>query len=190
LNISNPQLPVVLGTFGRNYGSFTAINLFALKPYVYWAEGYLGVVDISDSSHPVEKALFLGNNWITGVAASKNLVIATDGLQGVWIFRNNMITSVDDSHKNLLPLEYELSQNFPNPFNPKTTIEFSLPRREHITLEIYNLLGQKERTLINEIVEAGNRQIAFDALNLPSGIYFYRLSNSKSMITKKMVILR
>ena len=94
-------------------------------------------------------------------------------------------------NENNAPLQFSLSQNYPNPFNPQTTIGFSLSAVSHVTLNIYNLLGQKITTLINnEHKVAGNYRIAFDAKELPSGIYLYKLTAGKNTEVKKMVLMK
>ncbi len=85
----------------------------------------------------------------------------------------------------LKSMEYKLAQNFPNPFNPSTTISFSIPRSERITLEVYNLLGQKVASIMNKEMEGGSYNIKFDASNLSSGIYFYTLRAGKLYIDQK-----
>lgn len=86
------------------------------------------------------------------------------------------------------PSEFLLMQNFPNPFNPSTTIEFSVAKREHISLKIFNILGQEVHTLINQELEPGYHSVKFDASSFASGIYFYRLNGSSVNITKKMIL--
>ncbi len=75
----------------------------------------------------------------------------------------------------MLLMAYNLKQNYPNPFNPTTYIQFLIPKPESVTLEIYNLLGQKIVTLINEKFNAGSHTIVWNAENLASGVYLYRL---------------
>ena len=89
-----------------------------------------------------------------------------------------------------LPATFQLFQNYPNPFNPTTTIEFSLPERSFVKLTIYNTLGQEVEVLVNEEKQAGTHRIQFNASNLPSGIYFYRLETSKFVETKKMILIK
>ncbi|MBU2446679.1 MAG: T9SS type A sorting domain-containing protein [Bacteroidetes bacterium] len=84
----------------------------------------------------------------------------------------------------------QMHQNYPNPFNPSTTIEFSLPIRKHVILKIFNILGEEVKEMINKELEAGKHQINWEAENLPSGIYFYKLTTDNFNITKKMVLLR
>ncbi|MFA3783786.1 cohesin domain-containing protein [Melioribacteraceae bacterium 4301-Me] len=89
-----------------------------------------------------------------------------------------------------LPKIFSLSQNYPNPFNPSTTIEFEIPKQTHVTLEIYNILGQKVAELVNKDMSPGRYRINFDANNLQSGIYFYTLVVDDRQFIKKMIVLK
>ncbi|NOX17994.1 MAG: T9SS type A sorting domain-containing protein [Chlorobi bacterium] len=87
-------------------------------------------------------------------------------------------------------LKFELSQNYPNPFNPSTKISFSIPEKEFVTLLVFNVNGEKVKTLINENLDAGKHSVDFNAAELASGIYFYKISTGKFSDIKKMVLLR
>ena len=89
-----------------------------------------------------------------------------------------------------IPLEFKLSQNYPNPFNPTTNINFSLPERSFVELKIYNILGIEISTIVNKELQAGNYNFPFDAENLTSGIYFYKLNAGKFSVTKKMTLIK
>ncbi len=89
-----------------------------------------------------------------------------------------------------LPNNFTLSQNFPNPFNPSTTISFDIPKSEFVTLKVFDILGKEVTTLINEEMIAGNYTKTWDAKNLSSGVYFYKLQAGKFTETKKMVLVR
>ncbi len=91
---------------------------------------------------------------------------------------------------NLQPAEYSLMQNYPNPFNPVTTIIYSIPESGIVNIKIYNTLGEKVTSLVNEFKEAGNYKINFDAENLSSGIYFYSLQAGEFNSIKKMILLK
>jgi len=88
------------------------------------------------------------------------------------------------------PLTFALEQNYPNPFNPTTTISYSLPLKSQVELAIYNALGESVMQLVNEEKPAGSYSVEFDAANLPSGIYFYRLRAGDFIETKKMILLK
>lgn len=88
------------------------------------------------------------------------------------------------------PLTFELLQNYPNPFNPATLIKFSISTESMVNLSIYNLLGEKVSTLINEVRKAGNYEFNFSAFGLSSGLYFYRLESGNNISIKKMLLLK
>ena len=89
-----------------------------------------------------------------------------------------------------LPGEFSLSQNYPNPFNPSTTIRYALPERSHVTLTVFNTLGQQVVTLVGGEVEAGYHEVTFDASEFASGVYLYRLTTGDYVQTRKVVVLR
>lgn len=88
------------------------------------------------------------------------------------------------------PLSFNLSQNYPNPFNTRTSFKISIPQQEQVRLAIYDLLGREVTVLVNEIVPPGIREINWDASNVASGIYFYRLETEKKVTTRKMIVLK
>ncbi|MBU0984573.1 MAG: DUF4397 domain-containing protein [candidate division Zixibacteria bacterium] len=90
----------------------------------------------------------------------------------------------------LLPDEYSLEANYPNPFNPTTTIRFSLPQASDVNLRVFNLLGQEVRTLANGQMAAGVQEVEFDASALASGVYFYRLEAGSFSDTRKMMLVK
>ncbi|NWG28692.1 MAG: T9SS type A sorting domain-containing protein [Ignavibacteriaceae bacterium] len=86
--------------------------------------------------------------------------------------------------------EYALGQNYPNPFNPTTTINYSLKSAGEVTLKVYDMLGIEVASIVNERQETGNYSVEFNAANLPSGIYVYRLSTNNFVDTKKLILLK
>ena len=89
-----------------------------------------------------------------------------------------------------LPKTYELSNNYPNPFNPSTTIRFSLPEKQNVKITVFNTLGQKVAEILNGEMEAGVHEINFNASNLTSGIYIYTMNAGKFTQTKKMMLIK
>lgn len=98
-----------------------------------------------------------------------------------------LVSVKDDSQ---LLTGFSLSQNYPNPFNPATTIVYNIPYSNHVTLEVYNILGQRIKKLVDELQYEGNYKITFDASELPSGVYIYRLKSGSYTASKKMLILK
>jgi hypothetical protein len=95
------------------------------------------------------------------------------------------VTKLDE-----IPTVYNLSQNYPNPFNPTTKIEYSLPEASRVRLSVYNNLGQQVISLVNEYQATGRYIVEFNAMNLPSGIYFYRIQSDNFSAVKKMMLVK
>jgi len=112
-----------------------------------------------------------------------------DGYYDNLSLRTDFYVNIRNNKKHR-PITIKLFQNYPNPFNPSTHITFTIPEHKHVTLEVYNPLGQKIETLLNKSMVAGNHQIEFKADNLPSGIYFYRIEAGEFQQVKKMVLLK
>jgi hypothetical protein len=98
-------------------------------------------------------------------------------------------------HTRTLPTEYELRQNYPNPFNPNTQIAFDLPRAEHVELAIFNALGQKVATLLDEARPAGYHVLTWDGRSgggaeLSSGVYFCQMKAGRFQSVRKMLLMR
>jgi len=139
------------------------------------------------------------NNWqyIGGlVDTSRNEVTVSITELGTYAaFTTKSPVGVEDEPDDNLPYRFELSQNYPNPFNPVTTIEYSVPSRTDVTIEIFNMLGQKVRTLVNEAKSTGSYRIDWigtdDAGRLVStGVYLYRFQAGDVVQTKKMLLLK
>ena len=88
------------------------------------------------------------------------------------------------------PLMFELGQNYPNPFNPTAKIEYSIPRDGIVTLKVYNTLGQGVASLVNGFTKSGSHSVTFNAANLSSGVYYYRLESENNIQIKKMLLLK
>ena len=102
----------------------------------------------------------------------------------------DIAVGVDDRNKSELPKEFFLLQNYPNPFNPQTKISYSVPKESFITLKVYDLLGREVATLVNEKKPVGEYSVPWNADNVPSGIYFYKLSAGDFIQTKKMILMK
>ncbi|MCB0284094.1 MAG: T9SS type A sorting domain-containing protein, partial [Calditrichaeota bacterium] len=89
-----------------------------------------------------------------------------------------------------IPVKFDLKQNYPNPFNPETQIEFSIPANQKVALKVYDISGREVAELLNESLAAGAYSVPFNATNLSSGIYFYRLQTDNFVETKRMTLLK
>ena len=188
INAEDPTNPFVVSSVFTHYGS-SSVDLIVSGNYVYWAEGELGMIDISNTEDPMQITTFWGKDWGRGVDTKNNLIFFADQTQGIWILKNDLITGLNENNPNIIN-DYELYQNYPNPFNPITIISYQLPERSQVILKVFDILGREVATLVNEEKAAGNYEVRFDASNLSSGIYFYSISAGDFHQTKKMILLR
>ena len=146
-----------------------------------------------------------GTLWLKGLTNATGAFIAKDVRIGINVdiyeksaFEGNgsapKVANSNTLQKNSseveIPKSYMLSQNFPNPFNPTTTIKYALPENEKVTIVIYDLLGREVAELVNGEVAAGYHEVEFNANNLASGIYFYRLSVGSFTQVNKMLLMK
>lgn len=145
-----------------------------------------------------------GNAYITGYTQSTNYPTTSGSYQPILDGRvNALITKLNLSPTTLvnpgslsLPNKFELMQNYPNPFNPSTVIRFSIPFSSNVKIEVYNILGEKIKELVNEQKSTGNYEVNFNTNGLASGVYFYMIEaksidgKNEYRETKKMVFLK
>jgi len=151
------------------------------------------------SDIPPDTAVPSSNNkWIkfsdqfTGVADTVRFAIEIASQGYTFWYDTTMRVVVNLGHDQVeIPRTTELHQNFPNPFNPITTIAYQLSRVSQVDLSVFNILGQKVATLVSEKQKAGNYKVEWDATGFASGVYLYRLSTDKDYVqTKKLVFLK
>ena len=131
-----------------------------------------------------------GNSYITG-SFTGLLTIGNDIITGGDFIAkiSNTVLGIT-TEKPTIPNYFNISQNYPNPFNPTTTISFLIPRTEFVSLKVYDLLGREVATLVNEEKLPGHYEVEFNGMNLPSGVYFYRLQAGNFSQTKKLLLLK
>jgi hypothetical protein len=100
-----------------------------------------------------------------------------------------MVTGIDNEHDRI-PLQFKLERNYPNPFNPSTTISFSLPTSGFVNLKIYDLSGREAATLVSGPMPAGKHSILWNATGMPSGVYCCRLQAGSLNETMKMILIK
>jgi len=140
-----------------------------------------------------------GSTWTTEYTAPAGNYYAISQARpgrGIWAVRSNggisfhtIIADVKQT-SGVVPDKYSLSQNYPNPFNPITNIKFQIKNNSFVTLKVYDNLGKEVRTLVRQDLKPGYYETKFDAENLPSGVYFYKLTADGFTDVKKMVILK
>jgi hypothetical protein len=99
-------------------------------------------------------------------------------------------TGVADQSHVVIPSQFALAQNFPNPFNPSTTIRFAIPSPGFVTLKVFDVLGREVATLVRDRVAAGEYSVAWNAVSCASGVYYYKLETTNAVLVKKMILLR
>ncbi|MEW6412731.1 MAG: M28 family peptidase [Candidatus Zixiibacteriota bacterium] len=206
-NLQWDSLLTLTHTNGNDYTFFTDITGISCATYVNLVPGDAEVIYtydsrddyIEDEGKPVAWR-YLGEDYryvFFDIPLS-----AFDRTTAITVLRQAIAdvtggsTSVEDfTDLNVIPSSYALSQNYPNPFNPTTRISYSVPRRAHVTLEVYNILGQKVTTLVDESKAAGNYTISWDGSDerggkVATGIYFYKLQAGDFIDSKKMLLLK
>lgn len=127
-------------------------------------------------------------NTLSVSADGKELLVGVFGA-GMWKRSLSDITAVKEEEKDV-PSNFTLNQNYPNPFNPSTTISYSLPKSSNVNIEVFNVLGEKVATLVNEYERAGNHKAQWNAGRFASGVYFYRLQAGNYSAVKKLLLLK
>jgi hypothetical protein len=141
----------------------------------------IGFVEGNGNSNSPKYYSFEDNNLIAGKYSYRLKQIDTDGQ-----FDYSKVIEINLDR----PMKYELSQNYPNPFNPVTTIQFSIPQAGDIKLVVYNVLGEQVAELVNEYKEAGVYTINFNASELNSGLYIYKLTAGNFTNVKKLMLIK
>lgn len=159
-----------------SYGENTLwVGIDRINKFNATTSEYLGNLDIPGSA----AELFFNNKFWSYNESNNSLNIY------------NLITVGVEANNNLSnPEGFTLAQNYPNPFNPSTKISYQLPVAGNVTLKIYNLMGEEVAILINEEKAIGNYEVQFEASELTSGVYFYRLQAGDFIQTRKMILLK
>lgn len=179
---------------GKNYNSIESkYNMYVLKTDEngdsVWS--YTCLSATADEAHVAHEDAG-GNTCLFGTRA----VSSSESWRDYWVYAFEPFSVVDvEDNTQSLPQKTSLSHNYPNPFNPFTTIEYYLPRRSHVTIEVFNVLGRKIKTLVNGPIAAGLHVTGWDgtdAQNTPvaSGVYLYRFQTGDSVQTNKMLLLK
>jgi hypothetical protein len=191
VDVFDPMNPSVIGYVDLIDGS-TGIKID--EGYAYVSEYILGglqVVDISNPATPTLAGWYQPSGvFALGVESFNGFVYISDGLGGIQIYRNLLVTPVSVESDEIVFSDFRLEQNYPNPFNPSTTIKYSIPEDGFVKLAVYNLLGEEVVSLVNIEQKAGRYEVVFDASRLSSGVYMYRLESKNFLSIKKMLLVK
>ncbi len=142
-----------------------------------------------------------GTTWCDSLSANLGggdaIVAITNGridvcwfVDGQNFYRNGQLSTLDVATNDPIPSEILLKQNYPNPFNPTTKIRYTIPKTQHVSVKIYDLLGRELKTLVDEVKDPGQYQTVWDGANYASGVYFYRLIAGSFVQVKKMLLVK
>jgi hypothetical protein len=149
---------------------------------------------VSQSSFTPNSTVFFGD--YTNITAWGRKIFPIwmrlhNGQLSVWTLPLVDSTSVTNfKNESFQPIEYSLYQNYPNPFNPSTTISYQLPKTEFVTVRIFDAIGNEIKTIVKETKNSGVHEVNFDASQLSSGIYLYRIDAGTFNESKKMLLLK
>ena len=186
-NDGNDWSPMNTGLLNLNTRSMISIGS---RLFVGTSQGGLFLsTNIGDSWSSVNTGL-PDADILTLAADATHLYAGGTNASGVWMRPLNEMTGNPAGVVEPDRTGFLLGQNYPNPFNPVTTIRYGIPGRSHVTLTVFNMLGQLVSTLQSGYQNAGYHVVTFNAKNLPSGVYFYRMQAGSYMETKRLVLLR
>jgi hypothetical protein len=193
IDISDLSVPFILGAVGRPPMSSAwpeRLESVCAENVVFWAGGgEIGVCDVANPAQP--RIVFVGLLADpVGVHAVGDTIFVADRGEGVWVFRYASEPSSVASEENPIVGSIRLFPNYPNPFNASTQLKFAIDMRQHVRIDVFNLLGQRISTLLDGMVEAGEHAIEFNGANLSSGVYFYKLFSENASIVGRMVLLK
>jgi hypothetical protein len=126
-----------------------------------------------------------GNGTYARICISPNALEAHLAHGDVFIMPKSGVAGEEE-----IPTEFALTQNFPNPFNPATEIQYAIPSASNVKLEIFNITGEKVATLVEGYMNEGTYNVSFNASSLPSGMYLYRINAGSFVQTRKMILLK
>ncbi|MBI1803330.1 MAG: T9SS type A sorting domain-containing protein [Ignavibacteriae bacterium] len=188
VNVSNPYSSFVVGST-KTSGGRSRVRLAKAGHYIYMVYDACYVVDVTDLSHPTEVATLFPYSGPEGIAARADTVYVVNPYDGVWIVKNNLVTSVHDNPFSR-PTAYALFPNYPNPFNAETQIEYEIPRNEYLSIKVYDVFGREVTILVNGGQQAGHYRTQWNAVGFASGVYFCQLKTRNYTVTRKMLLIR
>jgi hypothetical protein len=192
VDITDLAAPFILGRAKNPPGSSLSgrCESVVANNFVFWAGGArFGAFDVSNPNLP--EVVFADFRWgPNGVHPVGDTLFVADEAEGVLMFRyKSGISSVAGDKKGMVRT-VRLLPNYPNPFNATTQLEFVVDARQHIRIDVFNLLGQHAFTVFEGVVEAGEHMVDFSGSGLSSGIYFYRLESQEASVTGRISLIK
>ena len=196
-NIMNNKFHNILVGFSNIEGGFEGLT-YPDSNYVNWLDGnidsnpmFLGgepfdynLTENSPCVNSGKSFLIWEGDTLINLSDEEFIGVAPD----MGAIESDFLISINEEEK--LPTEFKLEQNYPNPFNPSTKIVYDIPKNIYVTLKIYNSIGKEVSELVNGYKQAGSYSETFDASNLPSGVYFYKLQAGEFISTNKMLLIK
>jgi hypothetical protein len=197
-------LPIQLSSFTATYSPGAGVGL----RWVTLSEVNNYGFEVQKRSESQTEFRSLLNGFIAGhgttIKSHSYLCVDSTAAAGRWHYRLKQVdldgtihfgsdvavNVLADAAQNALPKAFALHQNYPNPFNPSTTLRYDVPAPSHVTLRVYNVLGQVVATLVDELQQPGYKSIEFNGSRIASGVYFYRLEAGTFSATKQMVVVK
>ncbi len=151
--------------------------------------------DLKAQSGILSASGFFSNDDLSFVFSAGNPIVGEFGNSSISLVPVSVpdLVVIPTSTESLseIPRVFDLSQNYPNPFNPSTIINYAVPKASDITIDVFDILGKKVASLVNQRQTAGNYSVQFNALNLASGVYIYTLRvNGKALKSEKMLLIK
>ena len=181
-------------TFTPN--SITYGSLYFINASTGWICGYWSNVDSTTIARTTDGGQTFQKQRKTAISEYISSVYFVNSLTGyavggtkIYKTTNGGVTAISKIQEEI-PCSYKLFQNYPNPFNPATNIRYQIQKSSFVNLRVYDLLGREVATLANEKLNAGEYEAAFDGSNLPSGVYFYKLTTGDFTEIKKMLLIK
>jgi hypothetical protein len=187
------QLPLTTGT-GRYWTNVIDSVFLAIEEVYPYVDSIMTADDLAYAQDPNYGSTYYNILWqelehLTTVSIHKSILDLASIWRTAWVNAGSPSPlGIDENNQN--PVRFLLAKAYPNPFNPRTNIQFTIPKSEFLTLKIYNLLGQEVETLVSENLAAGEYKSTWDASDFASGIYYYKIVAGSNIQTHKLILMK
>jgi sugar lactone lactonase YvrE len=164
-------------------------NSLAMMDFGNYTYGYLYMPPPPNSNPGDPPDAYNGPRNAAWSASGDTIYVASYNGERIYMFVHDNVSAIGEMEPGV-PIAFNLEQNYPNPFNPVTTIDFSIPKAGKTTLTVYNVLGQRVITLVNQNMPKGKFSVQFDASNYATGMYIYRLQTTEGVLQKRMMLIK